>query len=124
MPTEEIPYTESTTIGQPTTTYLTMVRMDRYNTGGGALPFVRFGFGVDRMFENFNRIGLELFALYSTRRNTFQSDYILYPGTIGESSGTIQGGVSHAGLRLSYTLTWGPPKKPAYLRREERGNME
>lgn len=124
MPAEEVPYTETTTLGQPRTTYLTMVRKDRYNTGGGALPFVRLGFGVDRAFENFNRVGLELFALYSFRRDAFQSDYLLYPGTVGESKGTIEGGVSHAGLRLSYTLTSGAPKKPGYLRKAERRALE
>jgi hypothetical protein len=124
MPDEKTPYTEYTTIGQPRTTYLTMIRMDNYNSGGGVLPFVRLGLGVDRMFENFNRVGMELFALYSFRRDTFRSDYVLYPGTSGESTGTIEGGVSHAGLRLSYTLTYGAPKKPAHLRKAERDAME
>lgn len=120
LPEEQTPYTEYTTLGQPRTTYLTMVRMDNYNSGGGPLPFVRFGIGVDRMFENYNRIGLEVFMLHSFRRDTFRSEYLLYPGTVGESSGTIEGGVSHAGLRLSYTLTSGAPKKPGYLRKAER----
>lgn len=121
---EEVPFRGWVSIGRPLTTYLTMVRVDRYNRGGGALPFVRLGFGLERAFENFNRIGVELFGLYSFRRDTFQSDYLLYPGTVDESNGSIQGGVSHAGVRASYTLTYGAPKKPGYLRRAERGAME
>jgi len=113
-------YREFSLSSDPDSAQLTLVRMDSFNEGGGLLPFIRIGASLDRMFTNWNRLGLEVFALYSFRRDTFRSSYMLYPGTSGESSGTIEGGVSHAGLRLSYALTWGPPKDPAYLRRAAR----
>lgn len=104
----------------PDSSFLSLRMVTWRNRGGGLLPFVRLSLSAELSFRNHNRLGVEAFALYSFRRDTYHTEYLFMPGHPSQSTGLLQGGIGHAGLRLFYCLTWGAPKLPGYMRKAQR----
>lgn len=93
-----------------TASYTVIKRQDRFNQSKKATGYGRVGFDLRYRFSNFNLVSIGAFAQFTPSKNAIQSDYVLYPGTIQESTGRMQGGLGHWGICIGYVRTWGYPK--------------
>jgi len=105
---------------EPDSTIRIMRSVHRVNASGGPIPLVHLSAELGYMLGNMNTISLGILLQASPRRDVFSGEYTLYPGTEFESTGGYTGGVHHLGLRLGYTMCWGIPKEPGYVRKARR----
>lgn len=97
-----------------------MQRIDRVNASGKPIYLVELGGELGYKLPNLNTITFALVLQYSARRDIFSGEYTLYPDTEFESRGRYTGGINHVGLRLGYSMSWGSPKEPGYVRKAGR----
>ncbi|MBK9275062.1 MAG: hypothetical protein IPM49_11055 [Flavobacteriales bacterium] len=49
----------------------------------------------------------------------WEGAYSIYAGGPSPSTGTFSGHLAYIGFRMGYAFTWGPPRKPRWMRRQE-----
>lgn len=54
-----------------------------------------------------------------TASNFWEGGYNMYGMTSARSEGEFSGKLAYIGFRVGYAFTWGPPRKPKWLRRQE-----
>lgn len=82
-------------------------------------PTVGFRLQLNWQARNHNRWSLLLDAR-TTIGNFYNGDYSLLPGTEYAGGGLLRGRLAYARLGIAYGLTWGAPRKPKWLRRQEQ----
>lgn len=82
-------------------------------------PTVGMRFQLDWQARNHNRWSLMLDAR-TTVGNFYDGRYSLYPGTENAGGGLLRGRLAYARLGIAYSLTWGAPRKPRWLRMQEQ----
>lgn len=97
-----------------------MRRVDKVNQSAKAIPLLRFTGDLGYVLPNMNTVSFGLVLQYSTRRDIFTGAYVLHPDSPYESTGRYRGGVSYLGVQIGYTMSWGMPKEPAWVRKARR----
>ena len=66
-----------------------------------------------------NRLGATVFFQWSWIDDFNSGTYLAYPNTSSESRGTWKQGLNYLGLKVHYSMGFGPGKVPKYLREQE-----
>lgn len=69
--------------------------------------------------RNYNRWSL-MFEGRMTPTNYYDGDYTLYRDNPTQAGGILRGRMGYVGLRVGFGITWGEPRKPRWLRLDEK----
>jgi hypothetical protein len=81
-------------------------------------PVLQFGVGMSKRLENFNSISVQVVAQVATGPYLIEGYQTLYPGTASESVASFTQRCNFIGLRMSYSMAYGPPKIPRHIRKQ------
>ncbi|MBV6404567.1 MAG: hypothetical protein GFGODING_01320 [Flavobacteriales bacterium] len=81
-------------------------------------PMVGFRFNASYSPPSLDRLMIALEGRASVTP-FWDGGYNMYGFTSNRSEGTFSGHLAYIGFRMGYAFTWGPPRKPKWMRRQE-----
>lgn len=81
-------------------------------------PMVGFRLNASYSLPSLDRLMIALEGRASVT-SFWDGGYNMYGFTSNRSEGTFSGHLAYIGFRMGYAFTWGPPRKPKWMRRQE-----
>ena len=81
-------------------------------------PMVGLRLNSSYRLGNHDRLMLALEGRMSAT-SFWDGGYNMYGSTPQRSEGTFSGRLAYIGFRMGYAITWGPPRKPRWMRKQE-----
>ncbi|MFZ1694045.1 MAG: hypothetical protein WAT74_12670 [Flavobacteriales bacterium] len=86
------------------------------NSEGRPLPTFYGALTWQHTFSNLNELCIGAYSMISLQGDEIRTTYVIDPLGPEARGGSATGSLSHAGLYIAYTMSWGYPKLPRWLR--------